>query len=99
MKLAWNNPNAHTNDPNPHTQNDNAGYKVSLNGAAPIDLPGGIKYGTSADISALVDGLPAGTHTLTMAAVTTKGAVGKFSAPASFTVLPQPAAPTNVTIT
>lgn len=96
--LKWNNPGTHT-DGSPHTQNENAGYSVIVDQlpAQSLDL----QYGTSFDVTTLIDklALKPGTHTISIAAVGKTGVVGMYSVPSSFTVSPQPAAPSNVSIT
>lgn len=94
-KLAWVNPTV-DKDGNPHDAAKNAGYQVKIDGGAAQSI--GLKFGTGFDISGIVSGLKAGTHSISIAAVTTDGVVGDFSAAASFTVLPQLPAPTNVIV-
>lgn len=95
--LTWTNPP--TNDADePHTENNNQGYMASVDGATPHSFDG-LKYGTSFDLSGIISTLKPGTHTISIAAVTTDGVVGDYSTPTSFTVFPRPRAPSNVSIT
>lgn len=94
-KLTWHNPTV-DKDGNPHTAEKNAGYSVSIDGAAPQGIA--LKFGESFDISGIVKTLKSGVHNISIAAVTTEGVTGDFSAPVPFTVHPQLAAPANVTV-
>ncbi len=84
-------------DGNPYTAANNAGYMVSFDGGVPKSID--LKYGDSFDISNIVAGLESGTHTASIAMVSTEGVVGDYSAPVSFTVHPHPSAPVNVSVT
>lgn len=95
--LSWTNPTTAT-DGSAYNQAMNAGYQVSLDGQAEVSIP--MAWGTSFDLSTLAafEALKSGTHTATLANVTTSGIVGVASAPVSFSLAPVPSAPTGLAI-
>ncbi len=66
---------------------DKAGYAVSIDGAAVVDVPVAAGVNTI-DLTSLAayEALPAGAHSLTVADVTKEGVTGKQSAAVTFSV-------------
>lgn len=95
--LSWVNPTLNT-DGTAYAQTSNAGYELSLDGTAAVAVP--LAWATSFDMSTLAafDALKSGTHTVTLANVTTAGIVGVASAPLSFSIAATPDAPTGLAI-
>lgn len=96
--ISWVNPTQNT-DGSALAATGIAGYELSIDGAPAVGLPLTAEA-TSFDMSTLAsfDALKSGAHSVTLAVVSTAGAVGAPSTAASFSLNPVPGQPTGVAV-
>ncbi len=95
--LTWVNPTLNT-DGSALTQAENAGYQINIDGAGAVAIP--LAWGTSFDMTSLAayQALKSGSHSVTLALVTTAGVVGLPSNAATFQIDAIPQAATNLAV-